>query len=440
MTAFDRFDPFERRITEAIDEIAAPRPPAYLNDILRQTARSSQRPRWTFPERWLPVDTTFSRPGVARRLPLRPLIVLALVAALVAGALVWYVGSRPRVPLPYGPANNGQLIFGQGGDLYVRDSLTSDARLLLGGPGNQQGVVVSPDGELVAYDNFLVAADGTVEKDPHEWVANRDGSNPRQVLDVPYTFQAFEWAPDSRSIAIATEPAAGVPQLWIAPADGSGARLLTSEGLRSWGATWHPQRPHVLLLRGEDKKLAVADLYYVDTTGTILSKLNMTGRNINGPRYEFSGMVFSPDGGTIAYNSVEAVEQPVNRFRVHLMNRDGTNDRAIAAPLETLYSQAWPAFSPDGKWVLMDSWETKADGTVDHQLAIAPTDGSAAARRIGPILESENLIKQWSPDGTRIIYCACDRNELYLVDPGSGDSEKLPWQGDLPGWQRIAVQ
>jgi hypothetical protein len=61
MTAFDRFDPFERRITEAIDEIAAARRPDYLDDIFRQTARTAQRPRWTFLERWLPMDTAIAR-------------------------------------------------------------------------------------------------------------------------------------------------------------------------------------------------------------------------------------------------------------------------------------------------------------------------------------------------------------------------------------------
>ncbi len=75
MTAIDRFDPFEQRITAAIDEIAAPRRPDYLDDILRQTARTSQRPRWTFPGRWLPVDTNLS-PARTGRSTLRPLILV----------------------------------------------------------------------------------------------------------------------------------------------------------------------------------------------------------------------------------------------------------------------------------------------------------------------------------------------------------------------------
>lgn len=56
MTAIDRFDPFERRIIEAIDEIAETRAPAYLDDILRRTERTPQRPRWSSPERLLNVN------------------------------------------------------------------------------------------------------------------------------------------------------------------------------------------------------------------------------------------------------------------------------------------------------------------------------------------------------------------------------------------------
>jgi hypothetical protein len=98
MTTFDRFDPFERRISEAVDEIADARPLDYLDDIFRQTARTSQRPRWTFPERWFNVDTTLSRPTVFGRLPLRQLVVLALLLALAAAALTFYVGSARPAP------------------------------------------------------------------------------------------------------------------------------------------------------------------------------------------------------------------------------------------------------------------------------------------------------------------------------------------------------
>lgn len=437
MTAFPRFDPFERRIADAVDEIAAARRPDYLDDILRQTARTAQRPRWIFLERWLPMDTALTRPGAfGRRLPLRPLVVLALVLALVAGAVAVYFGSQPEL-LPYGPAANGQLVFGMDGDLYVAESLSSTPRLLLGGPDAQQGVILSPNGRLVAYDDYSGTAGPETGANPHEWVSELDGSNPRQILDRPYTFESFEWSPDSRSIAIVTKPN-GLPELWIAPADGSGATQVAFDSMFVWRAAWDPMRDGVLLALGEDRDTHLSDLYYINTDGAILDKLGVPSLNINGAGYELSGATFSPDGKTIAYNSVVAREDPVNRFRAHLMDRDGTNDREIPAPLATLYSQAWPSFSPDGAWVLLTTWETKSDGSVVFQLAVAPTDGSAAARRIGPIVDDDNQLKAWSPDGTTILFCACEHGEIYTVDPVTGTAVKHALNGDMPSWQRLA--
>lgn len=46
MTRIDRIDPLDRRVVEALEEIASPQRPDYLDDIFRQTARLSQRSRW----------------------------------------------------------------------------------------------------------------------------------------------------------------------------------------------------------------------------------------------------------------------------------------------------------------------------------------------------------------------------------------------------------
>jgi Tol biopolymer transport system component len=431
MTAVDRFDPFERRIAAAVDDIATARLPDYLDDIFQVTARSSQRPRWTFLERWLPMDTTLGRGPLVGRLPIRSVALLLLLLALIGGVLAAYVGSQRPTLAPFGPAANGQLVFGLGGDLYVADSLSSEPRLLVGGSADQGGAVLSPDGQLIAYDNVK-------NGQSYIWVAEADGSNPRQVFDDPFTGNAFAWAPDSRTMAVVTE-GGDEPKLWIVNADSSTPMRLAPEGIRPWDAVWDPQRPGVLLIRGEDPATTKVDLYFIDTKGAILSKLGLAGRMLNGPFYEFSGLAMSPDGATIAYNSVEAEEPPFNRFRVHVMNRDGSNDRTIPAPLATRYSQAWPVFSPDGKSIMMESWETGTDGTDKtriSRLALAPADASAPARWLGPTEVGQTLIKVWSPDGTRIILALADKNELYVVDPLTDEFEKLPWSADLPGWQR----
>ena len=433
MTTFDRFDPFERRIGAAMDDIAGTRPLDYLDDVFRQIARTAQRPRWSFPERWLNVDTMLTRPVLpGRRVPFRSLLVLVALAAMLMTA-AFYFGSQKRLPPPYGPAANGQIVFGMDNDLYVVEGLGGQPRLLLGGEGVQGGVVHSPDGQLVAYDNVVNGAD-------HIWVVDRDGTNPRQVMDRAYTGISFGWSPDSRLMA-ATTAAAGPHELWIAPADGSGATLLELGPLSPWDAQWDPLRPGILLVRAEDTTTKVVDLYFVDLQGTVLSKLGLTGQMLYGSEWEFAGVAFSPDGQTIAYNAVEKDIPGFEHFRAHLVNRDGTNDRPVVLPtsFDSPYSQAWSVFSPDGKLIAMESWVTNTtNGSAVNQIAIAPADGSAPARWIGPSLPGRTLVKTWAPDGTTLLMHVNDADDVYAIDPISGDYELLPWKSDFPDWQRVA--
>ncbi len=109
MTAFDGFDLVDARVAGAIEEIAAASRPDYLDDVFQVTARTRQRPRWTFFERWLPMDTAIAGRTGFRRVGMRPLVILlVLVLLAVAAVAVVSVGSRNRSAPPFGPAANGQ--------------------------------------------------------------------------------------------------------------------------------------------------------------------------------------------------------------------------------------------------------------------------------------------------------------------------------------------
>jgi sugar lactone lactonase YvrE len=103
MTPIDRL---ERRLPDGLTDLADPRVPSYLDDILADTARKRQRPAWSFLERWLPMTLVLRRPATAP--PLRAAWVLILAAALAlalaGGALV--AGTRMLLS---GPPNNGPL-------------------------------------------------------------------------------------------------------------------------------------------------------------------------------------------------------------------------------------------------------------------------------------------------------------------------------------------
>jgi Tol biopolymer transport system component len=439
MTAFDRFDPFERRITEAIDEIAAARLPDYLDDIFRQTARSSQRPRWTFLERWLPVDTALAPSGLARRLPLRPLVFLAILALLAMAA--FYVGtSRSRVPLPFGPAGNGILAYTYANDLYVRDSLTGTGRVLIGGDGSQGQPSFSPNGEWLAY---VTSGSG-----PDQFmVAKIDGSGSRLLTTIPATGNAqAAWRPDSQAIAFVYDHG-GFPKLSLVGVDGSGGDAIDLHGWTPWDVAWQPPTGSRLLVRvqGSGERM---DLATLKADGSDLKAFGLNRTSPFGPQYTLSGPTWSPDGRTIAYNSVDTVTgpdgQPYSHFRVRQIGADGANERPTTGPSDVQVQEAWPVYSPDGRWIVVQHWVFASDSKVEtyQWLAVMPADGSGPARDIGPKIpggENANLAKIWSPDGTRILALADNTHQVFSIDPTTGAYERLEFTNGDFDWQRVAL-
>ena len=419
-------DRLERRLPEVLTELSLPRPPEYLDSLLSRTERMPQRPGWTFLERWLPMDTAMRRPAALPRTPVRILllVVVAALLAALAGALI--AGSRNRAAPPFGPAANGSLVYGLNGDLYVRDTLSAVPRLLLGGPGEQGGVIYSFDGQLIAYDNVNDGVDLVT-------VANADGSNPRVILKEPFTGGTATWSPDGRYMVLGTGEAGGTAKMWIATTDGSGARELRVPGLEVIDAVYTPADDGTVLIRGFDGRKV--DVYLVNLDGTVLRTYGLHGDMLNAPYWEMAGLTFSPDGRTIANNSVEAAG-----FRTYLMDADGGHRRMVPLPagVPFHYHQAWPAFSPDGRWIALETWVDNPDGGSTNQLGIAPADGSAPPRLIGPQLRNQAIVKSWAPDSSTLLFAARDEKLVFQADPETGETERLPWNSELPDWQRRA--
>jgi WD40-like Beta Propeller Repeat len=435
MTAFDRFDPFERRITEAIDEIAAARPLDYLDDIFRQTARTSQRPRWTFPTRWLPLGPQVSRGLLGRRLPLRPWIVLALLTALVAGSLAWYVGSQLRRPAPFGPAANGSIAYTSAGDIYVRESVTAEPQLLIGGPGVDAFPFFSPNGEFLAFSTTIAGSE-------YLKVANADGTNVRQVLPDPVISAGAVWRPDSKAIAVDTT-IDRIHRLLIVPIDGTQVTRIDLGQLEPMNISWQPPNGDALLFRAINQYGSM-DLYTVNANASDLRAFGLPGQSAFGSDWTLSGPAWSPDGQTIAYNAVQLDHTTlITHLRVGLVKRDGTRI-AVPGPGDPTVQQAWPAFSPDGRWILLSNWVFKRDSrTAEGWLGIMPADGSTPARDIGPRFaggEDTGLPKAWSPDGTRVLVLVENTRQVFSIDPTTGDADQLLGATALPDWQRISAE
>src|SRR4051812_16613648 len=125
----NRTDRFDDIVSDWLHVDAEHRVPEHLDAVLRGTRTERQRPAWSSLERWLPVQTTLRLTPVPRVAWL--LVVLGLILAIGAAAL--WVGTRQRLPAPFGPARNGAIVSSHDGDIFAVDPVTHAERLLVGG-------------------------------------------------------------------------------------------------------------------------------------------------------------------------------------------------------------------------------------------------------------------------------------------------------------------
>jgi Tol biopolymer transport system component len=406
--------------------------PDYRDDLVRQVAAVRQRPAWTFPGRWLPMDLVTERvrtPGV----PWRAVGVLALIALLIASLVAAFVGSQPRRPPPFGLAANGLIAYGTSGDILVRDSPTGEARVLVGGDTDDHDPWFTPDGSRLTFMRTVSGADLLM-------VATADGRDIRQLIADPIRNPWAAYSPDSRSIAFVND-VKGIPRLAIIPLDGSPPLEVDLGGIVPTDLAWRPPDGRQLLVRGRKADMTI-DFFLLNADGTGLTPIGVPSHKNFGIDWDNSGPAWSSDGSRIVYNVVEKADvERGGYFRVHIIGVDGNGDRALPGPTDKGIQENWPAVSPDGKSILVHRWMW--DEADDGWLAIMPADGSGVARDVGPRVKGgvdTGLLKAWSPDASHVLLRASNTGQSWSIDAVTGQYVELPWDTSaLPDWQRKAM-
>ncbi len=123
--------------------------------------------------------------------------------------------------------------------------------------GQALGFSFSPDGETIA---FVSTRSGNTDI----WVAAADGSGARRLTSTQAMDTAPCWSPTGQEIAF-TSNRTGTPQIWLMDADGLNVRRLTTVGGYNDGCAWNPSKQHSELaysarLEGGDFDIAIIDL------------------------------------------------------------------------------------------------------------------------------------------------------------------------------------
>lgn len=437
MTSFDRI---ERSLPTLLDDLAAPRTPDYLDDILTRTAATRQRPGWTFPERWLPMSTITRRLAAAPRITWRMVGAVALlILTLVVGLIV--AGSRqPRLPAPFGPAANGQIAYvDSSGAIAVGDVQTGSTQVVIPGPV-YGSPVFSADGSRLAFTSLHSGGGGFDIK-----VARADGADIRALNATPVAKPTFlEWSPAGTYLAVTTP--GGMLELFDTTKTGdptvltgSGAVTTAEVGSGDFNAhvasLFRPPHGDELLFvnRGADVSLSA-----MRPDGSALRAVIDQGSSGLGYA-DLKAAQWSPDGALVVVMMSFPVDP--NRWHLYLVNADGTGLRPLnASSNDPLLDEGNPAWSPDGGHIAFQRWSILADGSSDyHPIGIVEV-ATGAMVDVGPTSTNGFLSWAWSPDGTAILEAPQDDSgNLLIVNIASGKTGAATWSvRSGVSWQRVA--
>ncbi len=402
MTANDRV---ERAMSSWLREDATFRVSDHLDEVLRVTSATRQRPAWSSLERWLPVDTTFRPRFFNIPQPGRLVLVAALVIALL-GLLVLAIGSRqPRLPEPFGLARNGILVTSRDGDLYTIDPRTLQDAPLAVGDGFDFSPIFSRDGTKIVF----LRSDGPVTEPAilTMMAVNAEGSGLHSVTPTTESLDWFDWSPNGTQIAYMAKG-----QLWVADVAGGSPRMLPGTKPAHF-PTWLPPDGREIVFRLETTHPTIMA---IRPDGTGLHALSTRRAN---NQFDYQGPTISPDGTLISFTRYSQSGEPSGL----LLDLRTGEERRLPVPDGTR-AENGGLFAPDGKSIAFVRYYVDAT----WQVIVAPVDGSGNGTPIGPrspgTPQSGNAgvsSTAFTPDGTALL--------VRYADDTSATTQLLPIDG-----------
>jgi len=323
---------------------------------------------------------------------------------------------------------------------------------------------LSPDGQSVAY----VVSTTDVKEDKgssHIWLMNFDGSNDRQITFGQEGESSPRFSPDGKYISFtSSRPGkARGSQVWLLDRSGGEAQQLTDVKGRIQGYEWAPDSKRLALIMGDPDpdsepapspqpgatatprvpKPIVIDRYRYkqDVQGYLLS-----GRHtyiylfdiatkkldrVTSSKWDEGSLAWSPDGNRIAFLSNHG-DDPDRDPSAQLFVVDakpGSTEKALTKA-EVRAGRSRPEWSPDGKWLAFFEGDEKKFGaySMDH-LMLVGSDGSGTPMRFKATEELDRGVSnaKFSADGSSISFLVTDDRSVY---PGrasvtGGGVEKL---------------
>lgn len=220
----------------------------------------------------------------------------------------------------------------------------------------------------------------------------------------------------SAAIAVATPPGTNgqiawqrettnaPPDLWVANADGSQARVVfAGEDAPTFEAAFSPVNAAALAFtRGTERpfseEIFVGDL----ATGQV--------RQVTDSESAAIAATFSPDGARIVFFSVRPAgrNRPPGPERIAVINSDGTGRRFLSPKNRPSID---PDFSPDGMRIAYTENRPVGPFAMDNRVMVMNADGSGR-RAVTAYGGRREINPKWLPDGSGLVFESLNRRSL----------------------------
>lgn len=398
-------------------------PDGLLDSVVTGIEATRQRPAWRVPERWLP---TRAAAGVPRMR--RVVVLLAVIAAIaiLGAALALTVGSRHRLPAPFGLARPGLIAYADSSHIFVVNPDGSDRRQLASGT-NVDRPTFSPDGTEIAYQS-----QNPVDLTWALIAESLETGASVTLVDHMADLGDFVWSPDSQKVAFGASDGPSTYRLYVADIHGGAAHQLGPRDLQGVEPSWSPDGSEIAFKHLAPCCDTLPTLWLIGADGTDARQLSHAG----GLGNALWNTVWSPDGKQLAF----LADGTGGRFDVFVINADGTGENDISKSPEDEY---WPSWSPDGRHVAFP----RMSQTMNNQgtLVVVDPDGSHPILFDGWAINSNSPV--WSPDAIRVAADlknpdpAFDYNDAIVVfDLSRAKAPTIISAPQFSGasWQRLA--
>jgi Tol biopolymer transport system component len=257
-------------------------------------------------------------------------------------------------------------------------------RRLSPGIGKTTCAYFRPDGKKIIFASTHLDQNWTVERDKE--------IKQREEDKKAGTRRRYQWDFDPHMDIFEANP------------DGSGLRRLTDAPGYDAEGSYSADGKQIVFCSNRDKNL---ELYVMDADGGNVRKLT------NAPGCYNGGPFLSPDGKRVIYRSDRKAK---DHLQIHVINADGTGDRALTATTGVNWGPYWYKDSKHIVYAAADHSDPRARPNYDIWWMNVDT-GEKVRLTHAP---GQDVLPVFSPDGQKLMWTSTRDGrqpaQLYLAD------------------------